>query len=157
MTRVHAFTDDALGDLDATGLVGALASGAVSVPEVVEAAIARTEKVDAALGAVAHAAYDRARAEARDPRPGFFAGVPTFVKDNVDVAGMPTQHGSDAFTAKPQPADGDFARMYLATGLVPLGKSQLSEFGFSGAADHVRLYKALGGGWQPDAPLASTR
>jgi amidase len=149
MTRVHAFTDDALGDLDATGLVGALASGAVSVPEVVEAAIARTEKVDAALGAVAHAAYHRARAEARDPRPGFFAGVPTFVKDNVDVAGMPTQHGSDAFTAKPQPADGDFARMYLATGLVPLGKSQLSEFGFSGAADHVRL-GPVRSPWSPD-------
>ncbi len=25
------------------------------------------------------------------------------------------------------------------------------------ATDHVRLYKALGGGWQPDAPLASAR
>ena len=26
-------------------------------------------------------------------------------------------------------ADGELARMYLATGLLPLGKSQLSEFG----------------------------
>src|SRR6478752_7679389 len=139
-TRVHAFSaDDALTDLDATDLVEALRSGLVSVPEVVEAAIARTEQVDAALGAVAYAAYDRAREEARRPRGGWFSGVPTFVKDNVDVAGMPTQHGSDAFTASPQPDDGDFARMYLATGLVPLGKTQLSEFGFSGAADHVRL------------------
>ena len=71
------------------------------------------------------------------PRDGFFAGVPTFLKDNVDVAGMPTQQGSDAFVARPARADGDFARMYLATGLVPLGKSQLSEFGFSAAAEHV--------------------
>ncbi|MCW2539869.1 MAG: Amidase, partial [Frankiales bacterium] len=140
MTRVHAFTgDDALTDLDATGLVAALAAGEVSVPEVVDAAIARTQQVDPALGAVAHAAYDRARDEARHPRGGWFAGIPTFVKDNVDVAGMPTQHGSDAFTGAPQQADGDFARMYLATGLIPLGKTQLSEFGFSGAADHVRL------------------
>ena len=140
MTRVHAFTgDDALTDLDATGLVAALRAGDVSVPDVIEAAITRTEKVDAALGAVAYAAYDRARAEAREPRGGWFAGVPTFVKDNVDVAGMPTQHGSDAFTGVPQKVDGDFARMYLATGLIPLGKSQLSEFGFSGAADHLRL------------------
>ena len=140
MTRVHAFTgDDALTDLDATGLVEALRAGVVSVPEVVEASIARTEQVDAALGAVAYAAYDRARDEARHPRGGWFAGIPTFVKDNVDVAGMPTHHGSDAFTAVPQQDDGDFARMYLATGLIPLGKTQLSEFGFSGAADHVRL------------------
>jgi amidase len=140
MTRVHAFSpDDALSDLDATGLVAALQAGEVSVPEVVEAAIARTEKVDAALGAVAYAAYDRAREEARHPRGGWFAGVPTFVKDNVDVAGMPTQHGADAFTAAPQQSDGDFARMYLATGLIPLGKSQLSEYGFSAAAEHPRL------------------
>ena len=139
MTRLHAFTDDALADLDATGVVAALRSGELSVPEVVEAAIARTEAVDAALGAVAHASYDRARAEARRPRGGWFAGVPTFLKDNVDVAGMPTRHGSDAFEAEPEDADGDFARMYLATGLLPLGKTQLSEFGFSGAADHVRL------------------
>lgn len=140
MPRVHAFTgDDALTDLDATGLVAALRAGEVSVPEVVEASIARTEQVNGALGAVAYAAYDRARDEAARPRGGWFAGVPTFVKDNVDVAGMPTQHGSDAFTATPQVADGDFARMYLATGLIPLGKTQLSEFGFSGAADHLRL------------------
>ena len=139
MTRVHAFTDDALADRDATGLVEAMRAAEVSVPEVVEAAIARTQAVDATLGAVAHAAYDRARAEARSPRGGWFAGVPTFLKDNVDVAGMPTRHGADAFEAAPAAADGDFARMYLATGLLPLGKTQLSEFGFSGAADHVRL------------------
>ncbi|GAA1928263.1 amidase [Nocardioides hwasunensis] len=139
MTRVHCFSDDALADLDATGLVAALRAGSVSVPELVEAAIARTEQVDAALGAVAYAAWDRARDEARHPRAGFFSGVPTFVKDNVDVAGMPTQHGSDAFTARPAGQDGDFARMYRSLGLLPLGKTQLSEFGFSGAADHVRL------------------
>ncbi|MDR7255617.1 amidase [Nocardioides sp. BE266] len=150
MTRVHAFSaDDALTDLDATGIVEGLRAGTFSVPEVVEAAIARTQQVDAVLGAVAYAAYERARAEARHPRGGWFAGVPTFVKDNVDVAGMPTQHGADAFTAAPAKADGDFARMYLATGLVPLGKTQLSEFGFSGAADHVRL-GAVRSPWDPD-------
>ncbi len=139
MTRVHAFTDDALADLDATGLVAALRAREVSVPEVVEAAIDRTERVDERLGAVSHAAFDRARTEARHPRGGWFAGVPTFVKDNVDVAGMPTQQGTDAFVAPRQGADGDFARMYLATGLIPLGKTQISEFGFSAAADHIRL------------------
>jgi amidase len=149
MTRVHAFADDALADLDATGLVAALQSGSVSVPEVVDAAIARTEQVDPALGAVAHAAWERARDESRHPRAGFFAGVPTFVKDNVDVAGMPTQHGSDAFRADPAREDGDFARMYLATGVLPLGKTQLSEFGFSAAADHVRL-GPVRSPWNPD-------
>src|SRR4051812_8444438 len=52
---------------------------------------------------------------------------------------MPTQMGGDAFRGTPLAADGDFARMYLATGLVPLGKTQLSEFGFSPSAEHPRL------------------
>ncbi|MDN4159831.1 amidase [Nocardioides abyssi] len=138
MHRVHAFRDDALAHHDAVGLVDALRSGEVGTREVVDAAIARVEAVDPDLGAVAHRAFDRARAEARDPRGGYFAGVPTFVKDNVDVAGMPTQHGADAFVARPARRDGDLARMYLATGLVPLGKTRLSEFGFSPAAEHPR-------------------
>ncbi len=138
MTRVHAFADDVLADLDAVGLVEAYRDG-LGVPDAVEASIARAEAVDGRLGALAHAAFDRARAEARQPRAGYFAGVPTFVKDNVDVAGLPTQHGSDAFIARPATSDGDFARMFLATGLLALGKTRLSEFGFSGAVDHPRL------------------
>jgi amidase len=139
MTRVHAFTDDALGDHDAVGLAAELRAGRLGIPEVVEAAIARTEAVNDRLNAVAYADFHGARARARDPRGGFFAGVPTFLKDNVDVAGMPSQHGTDAWQPRPRPRDGDFARMYLATGLLPLGKTQLSEFGFSASAEHPRL------------------
>ena len=36
-------------------------------------------------------------------------------------------------------ADGEFARVFLATGLVPLGKTQMSEFGFSASAEHPRI------------------
>ena len=105
----------------------------------IAAAIARAERVNPELNAIAHPAFGRARRESMDPRGGFFAGVPTFVKDNVDVAGLPTQHGTDAWQSRPRRADGDFARMYLATGLVPLGKTQLSEFGFNASAEHPRL------------------
>ncbi|WP_028471500.1 amidase [Nocardioides alkalitolerans] len=149
MDRVHAFGDDALGDLDAVGLVERLAAGEVSVPEVVDAAIARCEAVDPALNGLAYDAYTRARKAARDPRGGFFAGVPTFVKDNVDVAGMPTQDGCDAFVSAPAKVDGDFFRMFGGTGLLPIGKTQLSEFGFSASAEHPRL-GAVRNPWDPD-------
>jgi amidase len=139
MTRVHAFGDDVLGELDAVGLVERIRSRRASIPDVVEAAIARAERVDAGLNAIAYEAFDRARDEAADPRGGYFAGVPTFVKDNVDVGGMPTQQGVDAFQGTPRRLDGDFARMFLATGVIPLGKTQLSEFGFSPSAEHERL------------------
>lgn len=143
MARVHAFTDDALGDDDAVGLAERLARREVSAAELTDAAIARLDRLDPDLGGLAHRGYDEARAAARrtDDKggAGFFAGVPTLVKDNSDVAGMPTQHGTDAFTATPAAADGDFARTFRAIGLTVLGKSQLSEFGFSAVAEHPRL------------------
>ena len=145
MDRIHAFGEpfsgDALGDLDAVGLVDALRSGTVSAREVVDAAIARLESVNPALNGLAYEAFDRARTrtELRRPYGGFFDGVPSFLKDNVAVAGMPTMDGTDAWDPRPADSDGDFARAYLGTGLVPLGKTQLSEFGFSASAEHPRL------------------
>lgn len=139
MTRVHAFTDDALGTHDAVGLAAVLQAGEVSIPEVVEAAIARTEAVNPQLNAVALRSFDRARSQAGNPRGGFFAGVPTFIKDNADVAGLPTMDGADAWTPRPAAVDGDLARMYLDMGVIPLGKTQLSEYGFSASAEHPRL------------------
>jgi amidase len=149
MARVHAYADDALADLDAVGLAEAITARRVSIPEVVEAAIARTQQVDPALNAVAAECFDRARGEAADPRGGFFAGIPTYVKDNSDLAGLPTMQGTDAFEPRPAKRDGDFARMFLATGVIPLGKTQLSEYGFSAVAEHPRL-GAVRNPWDTD-------
>jgi hypothetical protein len=151
MTYVSAFDDDALGELDATGVVEAIRSGAVSRVDVVEAAIARTQKVNPQLNGLAYEAFDaaRARASAKTPYGGYFDGVPTFVKDNVAVEGMPTMEGADAWRPRPERANGDFARAYLSTGLVALGKTQLSEFGFSAAAEHPRL-GAVRNPWNAD-------
>ncbi|MCW2817988.1 MAG: nylA 2, partial [Marmoricola sp.] len=135
--RVHAFTDDALGDDDAVGLVVRIRSGQVSRREVVDAAVARTERVDAELRAVASQRFDRARQEALVDHDGWFAGVPTFVKDNSDLSGLPTQHGTRAFVARPARADGDVARVLGLVGTTPLGKTRLSEYGFSATAEFM--------------------
>ncbi len=140
MRHVHAFGDDVLGDLDAVGLADAIRAGWVSRAEVVDAAIARTEAVNPALNGLAYKAFDQARATAAGSLAGgFFGGVPTFLKDNVDVAGQPTMRGTDAWAPQDAVADGEFTRLYLATGLTSLGKTQMSEFGFSAAAEHPRL------------------
>ncbi|WP_156688517.1 amidase [Mycobacterium sp. Marseille-P9652] len=141
MQHVHAFGDDALGELDAVGLAEALRTGAVSRTEVTEAAIARTEAVDPILNGLAYAAFRQAReaAEGNAVAQGYFAGVPTFLKDNVDIAGQPTMHGTDAWTPWNATSDSEFTRLYLTTGLAPVGKTQLSEFGFSASAEHPRL------------------
>lgn len=141
MGCISAFGDDALGDLDAVALVEALQSGALSRAELIEAAIARTEAVNPSLNGLAFEAFGQARTRAADPHPygGYFNGVPSFLKDNVAVAGMPTMNGTDAWDPHPERGHGDFARSFLATGLAPIGKTQMSEFGFSASAEHPRI------------------
>ena len=149
--HVNAFGDDALGDLDAVALVDALRTGKVSAAELVEAAIARTEAVNPVLNGLAHETFARARslAAAGGRQGGYFDGVPTYIKDNVDVEGMPTMQGTDAWEPRPHDSHGDFARFFLATGLIPLGKTQLSEFGFSASAEHPRI-GAVRNPWDTD-------
>ena len=153
MRRVHAFVDDALGDLDALGLADALRAGRVTRVDAVEAAIARTEAVNPSLDGLAYKAFEQARktastASANAPN-GFFGGVPTFIKDNIDVAGQPTMRGADAWAPRDADADGEFTRLYLATGPISLGKTQMSEFGFSGSAEHPRI-GPVRNPWNPD-------
>ena len=151
MTRVSAFSDDALGDHDAVGLVAALARGEVSPAELVEAAIARAEQVNPQLNGLGYRDFARARARASAKRPygGDFDGVPTFLKDNIAAQGMPMTMGTDAWAPKPATADGDFAKAYLSTGLVPLGRTRMSEFGFSGSTEHPRL-GSVRNAWNPE-------
>ena len=150
MSTIHAFGDDALGDHDAVGLVDALRAGTVSPAELVEAAIARLEAVNPTLNGLAHEAFDWARTRASARRfGGYFDGVPSLIKDNVAVAGMPTMSGTDAWEPRPERAHGDFARSFLATGLTPIGKTRLSEFGFSASAEHPRI-GPVRNPWNPD-------
>src|SRR5512139_3027110 len=134
-TRVSAFTDDALGEDDAVGIAARIRSGEVSAAEVEAAAVARVRRVDPVLHAVAHAAYDRPR-RSTDTGAALY-GVPTFVKDNTDVVGMPSNHGSAAWTARPAKRDGRYTRQYLSTGMTVLGKSRLPEFGFNATTEFM--------------------
>src|SRR5271166_549036 len=143
MPRVHAFGDDALGELDAVGLADAIRAGSISRADVVEAATSRTEAVNPAVNGLAYQGFAQARETASGASAGaadgFFGGVPTFIKDNVDVAGQPTMQGTDAWLPREAVTHGEFTRLYLASGLVSLGKTQMSEFGFSASAEHPRL------------------
>jgi amidase len=128
---IHAFGCDLLADHDAVALADLLRRGEVSPVELAEAAIARVEKVNGALNAVQLATYERALSEAAKGRDGLFAGVPTFVKDNTDLRGLPTGHGSQAVPRVPATTDGAFARQYQSLGFTVLGKTTMPEFGFN--------------------------
>lgn len=134
-THVHAFRDDALGADDAVAVAARIRAGEISAVEAVEAAIARIESVEPELNAVVCPDFERARKAALGPQDGPLAGVPTIVKDNADMAGLPTGHGTSSFVARPAHDHGDFVRQYLAQGMVSLGKSRLPEFGFNASTE----------------------
>ncbi|MDO9236786.1 MAG: amidase family protein [Aquabacterium sp.] len=130
--QVHAFSDDALGCLDAVGVASAIRSGEITAAETVEAAIRRVEQVNPALNAVELRTYDHARNQSSCLLPNRpFAGVPSFIKDNTDVMGLVTRNGSAAYTS-PQPAKKHTpnAAHFLDQGYVLLGKSTTPEYGF---------------------------
>lgn len=136
--RVSAFRDDALGDGDATEVARRVAAGEVSPFEVVTAAIERARAVEPVLHGLVWPDFERAVRRASGPLPpGVFSGVPTAVKDNVSLAGLPQCEGSRAVASVPVQRDGAFVRQFLALGVVPIGKSAMPEFGFSASTEFV--------------------
>ncbi len=126
---VNAMRDDAMGDCDAVALAQRIASGEVSAAEVTEAAIARANKANPKLNAIVTDTYEMARGNTSKLQHGAFAGVPTFIKDNSDIIGVPTLNGSRALRPVPKAANSEFVNQMVSTGLISLGKSALPEFG----------------------------
>ena len=120
----------------------ALAAGTVSSRDLVEACLARAADPDGEGSAVFRVIYgqsaremadamDRLRRQGRAPGP--FAGIPFSLKDLFDVAGEPTPAGSRALAdAAPAQTHAPLIQRMLAAGFVPVGRTNMTEFAFSG-------------------------
>jgi aspartyl-tRNA(Asn)/glutamyl-tRNA(Gln) amidotransferase subunit A len=65
--------------------------------------------------------------------PSLYAGIPIALKDLLDVAGEPTAAGSGVLAnAPPAPEHAVVVRRLLAAGLVLVGRTNMTEFAFSG-------------------------
>ncbi|GAC83720.1 putative amidase [Gordonia paraffinivorans NBRC 108238] len=139
MKRVHAFTDDALGELDGVGIAERIAAGEISSDEAVEAALARIDKVNPVLNAIAFDDRERARKRAvdNDFPHGAFAGVPSAIKNNTEYAGLPTRYGSAAVSDRPATANEAFTDQFLATGVNIVGATTLPAFGLTATTEFV--------------------
>jgi amidase len=121
--------DDALGDHDAVGLLAAIAARAVHPDEVVRAALARAHMADDQLNAVAAWALSPVTGD------GPFGGLPSFIKDNESVAGLPERQGSRALPAAPSPASSPFVGHFERLGFTILGTSTMPEFGLTATTE----------------------
>ncbi len=132
---VSAVCDDVLGTADAVEIARRIRDKEIRPQEAVDAAIARAERVNPSLNAIAFACFDSAREEAGRPRSGVFAGVPSFIKDNEAVLGTPLLHGSRGLPKLPSAESSPFVEQFLSLGLINLGKTTMPEFGLTGTSE----------------------
>lgn len=132
----HSFKEDVLGDLDAMEIAALIASKHVAPAEILAAAIQRSKQVAPAIHALVDECYERAVVSTPTNTTAPFAGVPTFIKDLCDVAGMHTRYGSAAFSqVKPAKRNDPLIDQFIDLGFVILGKSTTPEFGLICSAE----------------------
>jgi amidase len=125
----------------------AVTAGALSSEKLVELYLARIAAYDRAgprLNSIIYinpnakveaAALDKERAE-KGPR-GPLHGIPVLLKDNIDVANMPTTNGSAVMRDAVPPEDGSITKALRAAGVVIMGKAAMGEFA-GGSYNSVR-------------------
>ncbi len=120
-----------IGRLDAHDQAALVRTGDLSALELAAAAISRIEQLDPVLKAVTHRAFESAcvRAE-RLAASSVLAGVPYLLKDGLDFPGMPSRFGSRSRANGANASVAyEYTRRLTAAGLIPLGKTNVSEFG----------------------------
>jgi amidase len=117
----------------AVGIAAAVRSGRVSPTEVLEQHLERIAALDDRVGAFRLLRTEEVRAEARaledrgDLDGLALAGVPVAIKDNVDLAGVPTRNGSAATSPEPAAADDELVRRLREAGALLVGKTNVPE------------------------------
>ncbi len=146
---------DGTGDhswMDAHDQAALVASGQASPLELVEAAIARIERLDPELNAVIHPRFDKARAEAAGVLPdGPFRGVPMVVKDlSLMTAGDPYHAGTRFLADLGYVADHDtyLAERFRRAGFVIVGRTNTPELGSTITTEPV-VYGPSRNPWNP--------
>src|SRR5438552_6227146 len=119
----------------ATELAQRIARRQLSSAEVIDAHLARIDAVSPALNAVLRVRADEARAAAvlTDRRlasgetVGPLHGVPCTVKENIDMAGLPTTWGVPALAGAVVPLDAPVVERMRAAGAIPIGRTNLPD------------------------------
>jgi Asp-tRNA(Asn)/Glu-tRNA(Gln) amidotransferase A subunit family amidase len=118
-------------ELSAAEAVARLSSGALTAEALTRDCLDRAEErasVKAWAWLDAEQALAQARAADRAGRPGLLAGLPVGVKDIIDTADMPTEHGSPIYRGNRPFADAACVALLRMAGAVIMGKTVTTEF-----------------------------
>jgi amidase len=135
---------------DALGLAELVRKKEVSPVELLDEAIARTERVDPKINAVVVKHYDYARGQIDRGLPeGPFRGVPFLLKDLDQLEGTRTTSGASVYKDDVADHSGTLAQRFLDAGLAIFGKSSSPEFGLLPTTE-PRLFGPTRNPWNLD-------
>jgi amidase len=117
--------------MDGVAMADAVRGGKTTPGALVEAAIARLEKANPKINAVAFPNFDRARAQAAKGVAGPLAGIPTVIKDIQPQAGLPFTNGCRGLKDVVAPATHPYLQAVEASGAISIGRSTTPEFGLT--------------------------
>jgi amidase len=128
---------ESLAELDGIALSTLIAKGEISAAEVLDATIARIERLNPTLNAVVHPHFDLARAQiVRGLPAGPLSGVPMLLKNTgFEAEGMILSTGSELHRNTVSLRDSTITARYKAAGMVIVGKSNTPEFALSFTAE----------------------
>ncbi|MFQ5982788.1 MAG: amidase family protein [Woeseiaceae bacterium] len=126
--------------LDAIDQAALVERGELSAVEVIEAAIARIERVNPQLNAVVTKAYDLAMARVQTGAAGGrFWGTPYLLKDLTPYKGVRYTRGSNLYRDAIADSHDAYVDKTEAAGLIVLGKTNTPEFGLISTTESVAL------------------
>lgn len=132
---------------DAIGLAELVRRREVSPTELVDTALSAIEKTNPTLNAVVSELHERGRAAAEGPLPeGPLAGVPFLLKDNLDLEGTVASWGAFLGLDNHAKHSHEIARRIEQAGLLVLGRTNMSELGFSPVTESA-LFGATANPW----------
>ncbi len=139
LMQVAAPANDILGTMDGVAIGAAVARGELEATAAVAAAIRRLQAVNPELNAIVCERFAGAEFDASgELATTMLAGVPSLLKDNVDIAGLPTRHGSTALPHRVCSGSNEITAQFRATGLIPIAKTTLPEFGLTATTEFSR-------------------
>lgn len=155
--EVAVTTEQEIARMDAGTLAENVRAKRLSPVEVVDAVLARLERLDPVLHAFTTVVPERARERAKRLETqiaagqdvGPLAGVPTGVKDLICTKGIRTASGSAAYAEFVPDEDDVVVERIEAAGAIVIGKTQVPEFGYSGTGQ-TPLGEPTRNPWNPD-------
>ena len=147
-----------LNFLTAVEMAEGIRAGKFSAVELVDAHIARIEKLNPALNAFVRADFERAREQARaadraaqaargkSGELGSLHGVPITIKSSIDMAGFPSECGSRLRKGIVANSDAPLVTRLRAAGAIVLGSTNVPEFLMAYETDNL-IYGRTNSPW----------